>query len=158
MTIQTGEYLGTQTTEHTHTDTITSAGFYTYQLKPPNGYVYVVRGMYGYVGTPAGSGSGTHYFYVRNDSSDSAGVNYQWLIRLTSDHTDALKGFMSSNICTTSQAPATDQEILDIFAGGLLKATYDEGVSVRYYNGTDVDNTNDITLLFIYDVYKEVLC
>jgi len=135
------------TTEVVNLDTSAAVGIgatETTELRPPQGWVYRIRQIDLKCPDPAGSGAGTHRWYMTYNGMD----NYSMMLICDFGNQISISG--TGFVANSSETPGAQREQHVLIREGVLVLTHDNFINIGYKNGTDVVcNTSRIVRFYV---------
>jgi len=131
--------------EHTSiisSDTLSSGSNESLTLTPPDGYIYEIQNMRVLILAPPSASSGQHYVLMYPMT-----VNIP-VIRLWSQYNKAIKYVYGHVEAADNYNPDNNEAFNDMVRN--LVATKDYPLLIKYFNDTDVDQTNQREFYFVY--------
>jgi len=153
MTHTTNEFLGLKVVNLDITDTINASSGKSSYLTPPEGFIYQIISIDAKAITPGGTGSGSHFIsLLYDDTTDFTRDCSLLTVTATHNQTAQIKEFQL--IGDSAESPSDMGSQTHILSGSLF-ASNTNFLKFFYWNGTDVNQTNDIEIEVICKVYKE---
>jgi hypothetical protein len=118
-------------------------------LKAPSGYYYNIIGMYLNAVNPAGSGSGSHYFMLRNNSTAIEHLKGE------STFGNALQWAFNGFTVVTTKTPNDDTRLFEVLKRLKIGDTVATEMEIRYYNLTDVDQVTQRDITFLVEQWRQ---
>ncbi len=137
----------------TATATVSPAGVSSIPFKPPKGVVWEIVNIYCLIPDPAGSGAGDHRLEIITDNFANTLSSFATLI---SDFGTTLQ-ISRSAFAATTEIPSTSAEQYNVQRGGIIKSSFDQPVSFKYTNGTDVNQSGSRVLEILYRIVPEAI-
>ena len=144
------EFMGLKWVSESYTATINTGTEATITITPPPGQIYKLNSFRFYVGAPPGAASGTHsvQFYAQGYSG-----YYLEQIKLSSVFGSPIALTNSEIVGDNNKAPTDDTDILRNLVSGFIFSN-SHYMTITYKNSTDVNNTNDVSVQAIFEVFK----
>jgi len=147
--IHKSNYAGVYYLNNNYTATINAGQDGETTLIPPAGQVWYFRAYLFYVASPGATSTGTHQIDIRQQGF---GGGWDSIAEIKAAHDGTLYLNTSKIVAGDSKLPANDTEIWEVMKTVPISNT--RYITVDYSNDTDVNQTNDITITALFDVYN----
>ena len=154
MTVNNQELLGLKVVTLDITDTINASSGKSQYLTPPEGFIYQIVAIDAKAVSPGGTASGTHFLSILYDDTTDFTRDCS-LATVTATHNQTLQIKDFQFIGDSAESPS-DMVSQTLAINGGIFATSTNFIKFFYWNGTDVNQTNDVEIEVICKVYKEV--
>jgi len=148
--IRSPELLGFDKLDLSSDSTVNAGSSETITSTPEPGYLYKVKSIHLNIVTPGGTSSGTHRFDVKHTSPTMT-----YLTGISAHDGQLRYDFGYWRNADNTELPLTGIEQLLML--NQIVYNHDHPLTIKYTNDTDVNQTNERSIILDVEIYREVL-